>query len=891
MPTYANQITAGGGKFRVALTIEGWPYIYVSDESLVRTRSDGREQINGLDAQTVRIAASVDLLRAKLEASEQTFEIIDDSEVVRGFVARAGSVTASLSKRPTATTNMVEDLAAAGTTITVASTDGFASTGVVHINGEAIKYGGKTATTFTTLTRGHWDTTAQAHFTGNGETLAYPKVTDLPRTLRGRRVSLALWGAADSATGDGTRRWRGVVRTDVSFVDGRYSFGVEPVSWILEQMVGGDLEDPVPMRGKYLPSAWGLRLELRRLADANAIGADDATDQGVINMSGFWETNADFVADLNTELATLTSGWTWDADAEIHAESHGPFGWSLTYRAGTTVAHYVKVVSLPLAGGGKGLSLIDVVAPESSADLAMWVDEDFGTPAALVIATTYSYNVSAFTPSSIVVTDGLDRTRPGRPFVDLGGLFPANRVYFGGTFVPTVNTTLSISIGDDDATVNVPVLTVSASERYAIVQAPAATVVLTATTEIKALRILASEVDVGGLIDALIADSPGLVNSGAMPLITADDIDTASSDVDAASRALRVAIRTWIATEGLTLSEILMHELRLIGMYPALDADGTIVFLRLRAPMITDEAAFTLDASVLSGGSVSENPLGHVKEVVFRQGWDPTEGEHTGLNVRVRDVSSADPTPSGAVLEVAPRSIGQFGSIGLEITPADAEVLGLTVLGLFGGAYRVYTVQVALPLFEAVLGTVGVLTAPRLPDVDGTMGIVNEPVLVTGYDWSPFEGQGSMTLLGSSLRIGGYSPSVLIASQVNDSGNIWTITVTLTGYTSSTAIADWFAVGDEVRVMERGSASPTIVTGDISATGTGTDAQIEVTFDATWTPPGSSWYLMARDTGSVDEVAPSGRRWAQIDFAAIGDVSTHLVSTGSVDIEPTDFAP
>lgn len=52
------------------------------------------------------------------------------------------------------------------TTITVASTDGFPSEGVLHIEDELIEYAGKTITTFTDCTRGVYATTAAAHSSG-----------------------------------------------------------------------------------------------------------------------------------------------------------------------------------------------------------------------------------------------------------------------------------------------------------------------------------------------------------------------------------------------------------------------------------------------------------------------------------------------------------------------------------------------------------------------------------------------------------------------------------------------------------------------------------------------------------------------------------------------------
>ena len=77
MPTYITQRMRGRGKYRARAVIEGWPQIFVSDRSLVRTLPDGREQIVGLDLTSLRFAARADLPRAELRAQEMTLSIVD----------------------------------------------------------------------------------------------------------------------------------------------------------------------------------------------------------------------------------------------------------------------------------------------------------------------------------------------------------------------------------------------------------------------------------------------------------------------------------------------------------------------------------------------------------------------------------------------------------------------------------------------------------------------------------------------------------------------------------------------------------------------------------------------------------------------------------------------
>ena len=64
-------------------------------------------------------------------------------------------------------TTLDADLTAIGTTATVVSTSDFPSTGTIGIEGEIMTYSGKTATTFTGLTRAQYGTTASRHDDGN----------------------------------------------------------------------------------------------------------------------------------------------------------------------------------------------------------------------------------------------------------------------------------------------------------------------------------------------------------------------------------------------------------------------------------------------------------------------------------------------------------------------------------------------------------------------------------------------------------------------------------------------------------------------------------------------------------------------------------------------------
>lgn len=92
-----------------------------------------------------------------------------------------------------ATTTLNGDHTASATTITVASTSGFASSGTFWLGAEAIAYSGTTATTFTGCTRGALGTLATAH---DDASIVY----SYSPTLLGRKCTLKWFDSAGATT-------------------------------------------------------------------------------------------------------------------------------------------------------------------------------------------------------------------------------------------------------------------------------------------------------------------------------------------------------------------------------------------------------------------------------------------------------------------------------------------------------------------------------------------------------------------------------------------------------------------------------------------------------------------------------------------------------------------
>ena len=97
-------------------------------------------------------------------------------------------------------TAITAEVAPADTTIAVVDTTGFASSGTIYLNREAIDYSGKTGTSFTGCTRARLGSRAQRHpLGGTGVVLGSPDVTTAPQDVDGRLATL--WLATLSADG------------------------------------------------------------------------------------------------------------------------------------------------------------------------------------------------------------------------------------------------------------------------------------------------------------------------------------------------------------------------------------------------------------------------------------------------------------------------------------------------------------------------------------------------------------------------------------------------------------------------------------------------------------------------------------------------------------------
>ena len=156
---------------------------------------------------------------------------------------------------------LTADLPAIDLAMTVDDTSAFPATGTVWVGLEAMTYTGKTATTFTGLTRGALGTTAAAHsqtVSGRGR-----RVYNFNPVLLGRRVRISRWG--DIAT---TRVFTGFI-DDVVFDQGRYRIDlINQASRLEETSVGTRTITRATFQGALKPLQNG-QYEFRPLGKAD----------------------------------------------------------------------------------------------------------------------------------------------------------------------------------------------------------------------------------------------------------------------------------------------------------------------------------------------------------------------------------------------------------------------------------------------------------------------------------------------------------------------------------------------------------------------------------------------------------------------------------------------
>lgn len=874
--TWSRVQTTGRGTLAWRLQIAGFPVEFVSSRAMETMAADGRQRICGLDFSGVKLSQKADLVRCKLDATGATFKLPDVG----------AAVTAALNTAPSATTWLTADMTFAASSATVKSTEGFPSSGYLYLDSEVIAYSGKTSTTFTGLTRGVWNTLPQAHYVPDGAFLRYPEITTRPTVLDGRRVRLFVYGRGDDPTGDGTQVWLGVMQGDPRMQGPSWSIMVDPISRVLDAELGGDLGDPVSVRGIYYPATSPWVLHVGRAAYSS--GSSTAIPIGIyshnIRIADFFETQEAFIARVNAELATLTASWTGVSGIYCRASRDG------TYHFEIQTAANPDGIDLRL----ERLECEPVFeAATVTTNAEAWDDAPIYT---MLASTTYYVHPKpwlAAMPGAGLVPRGVFGRTPGGLESDeaaAAATRPPSRLYLGGSIGVSANTTLAVVSWDTGSDQPYSILARSTTNRSIDLLrafAPARGsesdrhVYTPATLPQVRLGRTYDSADLPGegtanLMRSLELDALTQINTGASPAIESGDYNFTEWSAAYDGAPPYAGERYYSSLSPLKLDEIISPDLQLLGYFLAFDSSGKLTVRRIRLASPTEAGVFAITKSNLLTDkgmpAYERGAVGLFNTVVIRDGYDPQEDRYTLPPTKVRDVRAYGRNPIARSVLIEPKSTSVA-----PIAPADAVRIADGVLGVFGNAYAYITLDVPLTAFASTtLGSTVSIATAHIPDATGTRGVSDLVGLVVGREIDFMGARITLTILASPQAIAGYAPSALITDQTDNGGDEWEIELDSAYFVDGDSAENHFLAGDGVYVYRFDSLTAGTVTGTVvSAVGN----VVTVQFNATWTPSTDEWVLAYAD-GDAGTVTDHQKR-----YAFVGDVSGLIDFQGATSSE------
>ncbi|MGB0972141.1 MAG: hypothetical protein ACPGVG_14455, partial [Mycobacterium sp.] len=324
--------------------------------------------------------------------------------------------------------------------------------------------------------------------------------------------------------------------------------------------------------------------------------------------------------------------------------------------------------------------------------------------------------------------------------------------------------------------------------------------------------------------------------------------------------------RRYAGSQAVELGDLIAHECKLLGIFPAVAADGRITFKPIRLPGQTGVFDVAITAwNTLTDDKrpdVERDAFGSLNMATIKTGYSHIDDEHQGRTYRVRDAYAVSSRPYGKDLQIEPKSSST--DPGYFFNPSAAKELVTGVLGILGRPYSVINVEVPLLnhdgtnlLTTAVVGSIVALTSETLPDsIDGVYGITAKRGLVIGRNWDLLTGRGILTLMLRDEPAAGYCPEVTVVSDAVVSGNQYDLVVTfedpeglLSTAPSGAVLTDFFVAGMELELMDWDSTSVTPQTCSIDTVTDGTNT-LRVTFDSSPTISGTQ-YLRFADAGSA----------------------------------------
>lgn len=900
--TWTDIVERGRGTADFRLRIEGVQNEFCT-VGMATGAGGGFIRYHGLEREGLGFSESCYLAGAEQSVQIQPVKIND------GAGAQRGIATALFSRIARVLDQLQETVTAAGSPVYVRDS-ALCVEQYGYVGTETMFFDSALSGTELDTSRGQFGSTAQTHHVSlGGPRPSVSPIYDHPSGFTGRRVWLYAHGPGETGLGSsGTIVWRGFIGKEPSEADGVWTLQIESRLKALDGSLAAGF-DALKIRGCYYPEQFPFYMSIAQRASADKSSA--ITSSIAVSVSGFFETRGEFLAAL---VAALTSAVTPSFLVTFDAREAPDGTWDLYMRTPAASPKWISVF-----GGSTvdGLFNDEFVTESSLSGAGGSSGSLAGFPAGVpfsayisTIALGTTYRVErGFIEDDAEVTTGVTGADLRRvPCRNLGGVYegaagstsPSDKLHLQSVAGITTDDLLILTpLGEDEGR-QLRIYQVDASGYIRVTETltgpidvanvPPALAVGAAQPGLAGAALFGGgDADLDGFRADLIARAPDICNLGTGPWVTDDDLaDWSAAVIEAAGGRAWALHRSFAFGSAQRTIEVLREEWKLLGLIPYLDADAKISIRPLTFETRAPDYEISAEHRIIDDGfgSTFGDDDGLVTTVHFSTGYDPIEDKHFGDQFIVSNQSAKARIHAERKLEVKPLS----NAVGEEMGPDDAYSRGLTVTEIFG-ARRTQTVEfdVSLVMFPVLVGDAVLLTIPQLPG-DGTRGIWTSGGGLTGRagyvvsrSWDLSSGRGTLRVLLHELAIAGYTPSGKVAS-ASGATTSWVLTLTAGHYSGTASDAQFFTVGDSIRLREWDSDSPTEREGVVSATNPGADT-VSVTLASSWAGTGGSRYTLSWDTSSDADTQAS-----QLEAVYIAG-ATGVVATASSTTPSKRFAP
>ena len=261
MSTFSTLLKEGYGTI-YAVKVEGLPYVFHEGPTPYRVDVNGTPSApGGYTSSAAFMVVNDTTIDQELNREGAVSRGKSMSILLSWDVLEAEGILDDLFRRPAYFTTLTADVSSSDTTINVADTSSFASSGTFYLGRELIKYTGKTSTTFTGCTRGYLGYTYKFRKDDPG---SHGIVTPTPYAWKGRFLTI----------------YEHIVTPSGHILDGTWTEGAYQ-----RELFKGYIDDP-PVPGKLGMSLKAMPLqrlgamELGSNLQGETVGIDPAKNMG-----------------------------------------------------------------------------------------------------------------------------------------------------------------------------------------------------------------------------------------------------------------------------------------------------------------------------------------------------------------------------------------------------------------------------------------------------------------------------------------------------------------------------------------------------------------------------------------------------------------------------------